>query len=882
VSWFQQIFSRRRRYQELSSSIQEHLEEKIEDLVEAGLSKEHATRAARQEFGNVTLMEERGRAVWQWPTLENIWADVKLALRQITKSPGFVTAVCLTLGLGIGANLTIFLILYGVLLRPLPFPQPQQLVRISRFYPVLHDTVVPAYSGTKALFLRRTSQTLASAAAYDYIPSHQNLLQGNQVIPLEAVRATSDFFHVFQMEPKMGRGFLAGDMLPNAPGVAVISDATWRQQFAGDPNILGRSITLGDGIYSIVGVADPHFRLDTRVDVWVPLAIAESPEDQSNMYNFTGRLKPDVTRAQAQDDLRRGLLQFKNTYPALWDRYESVLVADLHDSLVGQMRPALEILMGAVGLVMVMVSANILSLLLARSIARRREMALRTALGAPAWRILRQLLVENLLLCILGGVLGVLLAAFATPALLHLSPLPLPQFANLHLGATALLFAGGLALVCASLFSFVPTLESRRMQLNDALRMNSAQVAGGRNLPQKFLVVGEVAISLVLLVAAGLLLTSFWRLVHISPGFATTNVLTFKSSFTHQQGVTGAALGQRLDDLTARLEALPGVEAAAAVNTLPTQITPTMPFDILGKPAGSPDASGSEDYVPITAHYFQALRIPIVSGRSFSPSDGPDTQPVVIINEQLARAYFKGQNPVGQHLRIGVAMGPDFQDKVREVVGVVGDTRNSGLDAPAPAIVYLPQAQIPDREAQMQMGLLGISWVVHTKAQVDVATAAQRIFTNDARTPLLAVQSMPEVISHSMAQQRFTMILLGCFGLISLLMGTAGLYGVMSYTVARRTREIGVRMAIGASRANILRMVLREAGLLVVLGLTAGLAASLLAAQFMRSLLFAVSPYDPFTFTAMGFLLLLTGLMAAWWPARRAASSEPMQTLRME
>jgi predicted permease len=324
------------------------------------------------------------------------------------------------------------------------------------------------------------------------------------------------------------------------------------------------------------------------------------------------------------------------------------------------------------------------------------------------------------------------------------------------------------------------------------------------------------------------------------------------------------------------------VEAAAAVNTLPTQITPTMPFDILGKPAGSPDASGSEDYVPITAHYFQALRIPIVSGRSFSPSDGPDTQPVVIINEQLARAYFKGKNPVGQHLRIGMAMGPDFQDKVREVVGVVGDTRNSGLDAPAPAIVYLPQAQIPDREAQMQMGLLGISWVVHTKAQVDVATAAQRIFTNDARTPLLAVQSMPEVISHSMAQQRFTMILLGCFGLISLLMGTAGLYGVMSYTVARRTREIGVRMAIGASRANILRMVLREAGLLVVFGLTAGLAASLLAAQFMRSLLFAVSPYDPFTFTAMGFLLLLTGLMAAWWPARRAASSEPMQTLRME
>lgn len=883
MQWLEKFFSRRRRYLELSQSIREHLEEKIEALMENGMSKEAATHAARREFGNVTSIEERSREVWRWPILENIWADGKLALRQIKKSPGFVMAVCVTLALGIGANLTVFLILYGVLLRPLPFPQPQQLVRISRFYPVLHDTVVPAYSGTKALFLRRVSQTLESATAYDYIPSHKNLLQGNQVIPLETVRATSDFFHVFQMEPKIGRGFLPGDMIPNAPGVAVISDSAWHQQFASDPNIVGRFVTLGDRNFAIVGVADPHFRLDARVDVWTPLQIAESAEDQSNMYNFVGRMKPGVTRVQAQDDLRRGLLQLKSTYPDLWNQYESIMVTDLHDSLVGKMRPALEMLMGAVALVLVMVSANILSLLLARSIARRREMALRTALGAPGWRILRQLLVENLVLCMLGGILGVLLAGFATPALMHLSPLPLPQFADLHIGGTALLFAAGLALVCASLFSFVPTLESRRTQLNDALRMNSAQVAGGRNLPQKSLVVGEVAISLVLLVAAGLLLTSFWKLVHISPGFETRDVLTFKTSFTDQQGATSAALSQRLDELTARLEAQPGVEAAAAVNTLPTQLTPTMPFDILGKPVGSPDARGSEDYMPITADYFKALHIPVIAGRSFGPLDAPGTQPVVIINEQFARTYFKGQNPIGQHLLIGAVMGPGFTDKVREIVGIVGDTKNSGLDSPAPGIVYLPQAQIPDRETQMEVSLLGISWVVRTKAgQVDVATAAQRIFMDNARIPLLAVETMPEVISDSVAQQRFTMILLGCFGLISLLMGTAGLYGVMSYTVARRTKEIGVRMAIGADRGSILRMVLREAGLLVGLGLMAGLAASLATAQLLRSLLFDVSPRDPFTLTAMCCVLLLTGLLAAWRPASRAASSEPMQTLRME
>jgi predicted permease len=671
-------------------------------------------------------------------------------------------------------------------------------------------------------------------------------------------------------------------MVPNAPGVAVLSDAIWRQHFAADPNILGRAITLGNKPYTVVGVANPAFRLDAKVDVWTPLQITESPKDQSNMYNFVGRLKPGVTRAQAEDDLRRTLLQLKSTYPELWNQYEMVRVLDFHDSLVGQVRPALQMLMGAVGLILVIVAANILSLLLTRSVARRREMGLRAALGASGWRILRQLLVENALLCILGGAAGVELATFATPALMHLSPLPLPQFASLHIGGSALLFAAGLILACALLFSLVPAVESRRTQLNESLRVNATQIAAGRNLPQKSLVVSEVAVSLVLMVAAGLLLTSFWKLVHVSPGFDSVNVLTFKTSFTEQQAATSASLGQRMDELAARLEAQPGVETAAAVNTLPTQLTPTMPFDILGRPAGTPNAGGSEDYMPVTAHFFDALRIPVMAGRSFRLSDTHGAEPVVIINQQVALAYFKGQNPLGQHIRIGAVMGPGFEDSVREIVGIVGDTKNAGLDAPAPAILYLPQAQIPDRETQ-ESGLLGQSWVVRTKSsQVDVTTAARRIFMDNARTPLLSVETMQNVMSASTAQQRFTMMLLGCFGLMSLLMGGAGLYGVMSYSVARRTKEIGVRMAIGAQRTDILRMVLREAGLLVGLGLVAGLAASLAGAQLLRSLLFGIAPRDPFTLAATCGVLLLTGLFAAWWPASRAASTEPMQALRME
>lgn len=877
------FFSRVRLDNDLDEELQSHIEFAIDENLQHGMSQQQARTAALRKFGGVTQTREQYRAERGLPFLEAIWHDLKFGVRHLRKSPGFTIAAVMTLALGIGANLTVFLILYGVLLRPLPFPQPQQLVRINRFYPVLHDAVIPAYSGTKVLFLRRVSRTLESAAAYDYVPMHVNLVRGDQVAPLEAMRATTDFFHVFQLEPKIGRGFLPADMVPNAPGVAVLSDAAWRQQFAADPAVVGRFITLGNQSYTVIGVANPAFRLSSRVDVWMPLQVTENPKDQSNMYNFVGRLKPGVTISQAQDDLRNAFLQMKSTYPDLWNKNESVRVLDLHDSLVGQMRPALELLMGAVGLVLVIVSANILSLLLTRSIARRRETSLRAALGATRWRILRLLLVENAVLCMLGGASAVLLARFATPALLRLSPLPLPQFASLHIGVAALLFTFGLVLVCALLFSLVPAIESSKAQLNESLRVNSAQVAGGRNLPQRSLVVAEVAVSLVLMVAAGLLLTSFWKLVHVAPGFDGHHVLTFKTSFSAGQATSSASFGQRLNEIADRLEAQPGVEAAAAVNTLPTQMTPTMPFEILGPSAGNGDPAGSEDYMPITAHYFQALRIPVMAGRSFSTSDDAGAQPVIIINEELARTYFKGENPIGRHIRIGALMGPGFEDKVREIVGIVGDTKNAGLDLPAPPMMYLPQAQIPDPETQMEVSLLGVSWVVRTRAgQGDAAAAARRVFMENAHIPLLSVETMPEVISASLAQQRFTMTLLACFGLISLLMGATGLYGVMSYTVARRTREIGVRMALGAYRGDILRMVLREAWLLMAVGLAVGLVASLAGAQLLRSLLFGVIPRDPVMLAVMCGLLMCTGLFAAWWPARRAASTEPVDALRME
>ena len=520
--------------------------------------------------------------------------DLRYAFRQLGKSPSFAATTILTLALGIGTNLTVFLILYGVLLRPLPFPSPQQLVRIERFYP--GGQMNPAYSGTKALFLMRANRTFESVAASDYMPSHVNLVQNGDAVPLNALRVTSGFFHVFQMEPQIGHGFRPQDMVPHAQGVAVLSDATWKQRFGADPNIVGRTITLGNEKYTVIGVANPKFRLDAKVDAWIPLPITENPEDQNNLYNFVARVKPGVTRLQAQDDLKRVLLELKDVYPDLWDRNESVRVLDYHDSLVGQVRPALEMLMGAVGLLLLIVSANILSLLLTRAIARRHEMSLRAALGAGSWKILQQLLVENAILCIAGGAAGVLLAKFATPALMHLSPLALPSFTSLGMGRQALGFAVVLTLLCAVLFSVVPAIESRRAQLNQSLRINATQIAEGRNVAQKSLVVGEVAISLMLLVAAALLLTSFWKLTHTPPGFSAENVITFKTAFTDRQAATSASLGHRFDELAARIEAQPGVAAAAAVNSLPTQLTPDFSFDIVGRPAGQRGSSGDQEY----------------------------------------------------------------------------------------------------------------------------------------------------------------------------------------------------------------------------------------------------------------------------------------------
>ena len=871
----------RRADQRLREEMEEHLTLQTEDNIRSGMLPAEARRQAMLKFGAVEAIRENYHGEEGLPSLEGALRDCRHALRVLRRSPGFTIGVILTLALGIGANLTVFLVLYGVLLRPLPFPHPSQLVRVERSYS--NGTMIPAYSGTKALFFRRASSAFSAMAAYDYVPSHANLVQGDATVPISVLRVTSDFFRVFDMEPAQGRGFRAEDMAANAPGAVVLSSTLWRQSFEADPNILGKSITLGNRDYAVIGVADPRFALDTKADAWIQLPITESPKDQSNNYNIVARLKTGVTKGASSADLQRVLGELKKTYPDLWDQYEGVRAVDLQDSFTGDLRPALRILMGAVGLMLVIVIANILSLLLTRAVVRRRELGVRIALGASGWQLLRQLLAENILLCIAGGVAGMAVASAGAPALMYLSPIQLPQFVSLHIGTTAVALAATLTLVCAVIFGLVSTIETRNTHLHEGLQQNSTRIAAGRHIAQKVLVVSEVAVSLVLLVGAGLLLTTFWKLLHTSPGFNTKNVLTFKNSFTDQQAATSAALGQRLNELRSRIKQVPGVASAAAVSTLPTQLVPDLPFDIIGRAPDRSDASGDGKYITATSGFFETLDIPLMAGRTLTDNDSQSPAPVLVINQQFARTFFRNQNPIGQHLLIGKFMGPGFEDQAREIVGVVGDVKQAGLDQLPPDIMYLPAAQIPDLETRTMNGLLGESWVVRTRsADVDVLPAIRQIFTGEAHTSLLAVEPMDEVISTSVAQQRFTMILLSSFGLISLMLGAAGLYGVMSYTVERQRRESGVRMAVGATREDIAAMVLKDASVVVGIGLAVGIVTSLASARIVSSLLFGVTPRDPLTLAVASAVLLLTGLFAAWWPAQQAARVEPMDALRSE
>jgi predicted permease len=807
--------------------------------------------------------------------------EIRYSIRQLLHSKSFSITAILTLAIGLGANATIFALFYSTLVRPLPFPHPNQLMLISRLYPGAEYE--DALSATKFLTIKRESKTFSSVTACDIGPGNVSLMESGGPVALAELHAGAGYFSTFGIPPALGRDFSTDDTRPHAAPTAILSSAAWKNHFASNPAILGQTVKLGSENFTIIGVADAHFAIEDKIDVWLPIQAQEDASDRANLYKVIARVKPGVSLSATNADVQRVYGVYKRTYPDLGDTDERFAARDLHTAIVGDIKPALFILMGAVLMLLLIVCANILCLLLARSIARKTELAIRSALGATPLRMLRMLLTENLLLCLVGGIAAVFVAFAALPMLLHISPIELPQFSQSTLNTPIILFVAISGFVCAALFSILPALHSRSGNLDEALRGGASRSVSTRNRPQQILVIGEVAISLLLLVGAGLLFSSFWRLIHVPPGFDTKNVLTFDMTFGKDDGSNTQRLWSQEERLLNDIESLPGVLAAGTATSLPTQPHPDLPFEIVGRPRDAKGSGGEADINSISPHYLQALSVPVIRGRGFDARDTHSSTAVVLISDALAKKYFPTQNPIGEHILIGRIMGPVFADSPREIIGVVADTKEEALDREPPVLLYEPVTQVPDPITQLANEKLGISWAIRTAApDPSLAENIRKIFQRDVQLPPLHVRPMDAVVAKSVAAQRFSAVLLGLFGGIALLLGAAGLYAVMSHSVLRQTREIGVRMAIGAGRAEVLQMVLRQAGWLLIIGVGAGLTLSLVLTRLMRSMLYGVAPYDPLTIISVSAILIFTGFAAAYLPARRASRVDPMQALRAE
>jgi putative ABC transport system permease protein len=877
------LFRKNQVDRELDEELGAYVEMAIEDKMRQGMTRQDALRAVRLERGGVELTKEVVRSGGWESVLETCWRDLCYGLRVLRKSPGFTLIALLTLTLGLGINCAIFTVVNAVLLRPLPYPDAERLVLVERHFP---EITFPGTSLTKFIFWREHSRDFESMTAYGFAFSGVNLTGAGEPEHLSSLRISADFFRTLGVQPVLGRGFTEDEDRPGGPNAAVLSYALWQRRFGRDTGILGRAIRLGGELWTVVGVAPANFTFTPTADVWIPLRAQPNPNDQTNVCNVLGRLHQGASYAQVNQDVRAVGEELRREYPDLMAPHETLAIRSYQDAIVGDVRPALLLLLGAVGFVLLIACANLANLLLSRSSARRKEMSVRLALGADRLRLTRQLLIENSLLAITGCGLGLAAAAGFLPLLLMLSPQDLPRLGEVHIDWHVWIFAFALALATGIVFGLVPALQGPKAELRDALHESVGRASSGRATArlQRLLVIAEVALSGVLLVGAGLLIQTFWRLEHESPGFDARDVLTAQMTLDGQRFSKTAAVARLEDEALIRLESLPGVQAAAAVSNLPFEQGVDMNFAIQENPSGG-DPSGSTQWRAITAHYLQVMRIPVLRGRNLTDRDNASGAPVLLINQALSEHFFPGQDPLGQQVVIGAgaeAMG--LADRVREIVGIVGNTKELGVARPAPPTLFVPAAQVQDGLTKLVNQGMPLVWVVRTSGD-------PRLLAKNVQQTLLSVatqeapdnfRTMEDVLSASIAQQRFNMTLLALFAGLALALGAVGLYGVLSYLVAQRTHEIGIRMALGASRREVLRLVVNNGLQMTLIGLGIGMVVSLGLTRLLVGLLFGVRPRDPLTFGIVSALLCCVAFIACYIPARRATHVDPLVALRCE
>ncbi len=794
--------------------------------------------------------------------------DTRYAVRQLIKSPGFTIVAVLTLALGIGATTAIFSVVNGVLFRPLPYPESDRLVRV-------HE-IVPQYglfSVAPANFLDWRAQNTVFERLATYAGTSGTFASENGPDRVQGLQVSWDLFQLLGVSPMLGTSFTAEQDQPGAPGVIVLSHSAWQQRFGGDPGVIGRSVSVSGAPVTIIGVMPPDFYFPTRtVEFWRPIGL--DPAKASRGGHFLGvvaRLKPGVTLERASTEMKgiaeRLAVQYPNT-----SANESARVVLLQEQIVGAIRPALLTLFGAVGVVVLIACANVANLLLVRASVREKEIAIRTALGAGRRRLAVQMLSESLVLAVAGGALGIVLGYLAIVPIQTLSAGGIPRAADIRLDGTVLAFAALASIVTGILFGLAPAWQASRATVGTVLKEGgrSSSTSGGRWV-RNGLLVAEVALSIILLTGATLLLRSFGRLTNVDPGFRSDNVLAFQVSLPQAAYATPEKHLAFFNTLIDRLEGQPGMQSAAAVQTLPMRGNYVLSFEIRGRAEAKPGEGPSANYRTVSAHYFDALQVPVIRGRAFGLQDTDKSQHVAVVDQAFVRQFFPDSDPIGQGLDIGNGV-----DGFYDIVGVVGDVHYTGLDSTAAPTMYVPMPQ--DDFSTM--------WVLARAKAGDPSALSgpvrQLVRELDSNLPAYSVTPLATVVSDSVAQRRFSMLLLVLFAGVALFLAAVGLYGVVAYTVSQRTREIGLRMAIGAKPSQVLGMVLGGGMKLALIGVALGVAGALALTGLVRTMLFEVQPSDPLSFVATSAVLLVVAALACYVPARRAMRVDPLVAIQAE
>lgn len=824
------------------------------------------------------------------PAVGDLAADLRYALRMMRKSLGLTAIILSAVALGIGANTAIFTVVDSVLLQPLPYPQPDRIMKLGRQSKpgISYSTSIPKYMAW------RRNDVFEALALYDFGALSMTLGSGTPPQQTTVLHVSLDYFKVFGVAPIMGRTFAPSEDLPGGPAVAVISSGLWQSRFGADSNISGSTLLLNGTPYTIVGVLPASFHPDPRADVWIPIQADPNSANQGHYLLVAGRLKPGVTVTTAQAQMKVVGEQFRKEYPKFMDDDESVGVRTMRDATTGEVRTALLVLWGAVALVLLIACANVANLLLSRAAGRQREMAVRAALGASRWRVVRQLLTESLLLAGCGGLLGFALGAWGVRVLLLLVPGDIPRLTDVESGTAAIplldwrvaSFTIALSALTGVLFGLFPALQISKPDLTSALKEGGGRSGSSlrHNRARSLLVVAEVALALVLLVGATLLIQTFVGLRSADPGIDPRSVLTFQTSLAGSAYETTAKVDTLTVQAVRRLENVPGVLAAASTIALPVEASIDLPFAIAGRPPTKDEYTGEEQWRSVSPNYFSVFKIPMLRGRGFAETDTGTSPHVVIINDAMAKKYWPKENPIGQTIVIGKGLGPQFEDPPRQIVGIVGNVRENGMENDGVGVMYIPQSQMPEGLTALANSVIPLAWAVRTAGEPASQRAAieKELRLVDGQLPVSRVRTMEQVIAEAISRQTFNMILLSVFAGIALLLAASGIYGVMSYSVQQRTQEIGIRMALGAGRGGVLKLIVGHGMKLAGLGVVTGLALAYGLTRVLASLLFGVKASDPLTFGLVAGMLALTALVAAYIPARRAMALDPAMALRCQ